>query len=168
MTSLINVLLLFALFPVLTLASPSFFSHRALLPSPLSARALEVRLIDPSTVPTQCQSACGSALNTLNACTTQACTCSAANSTGLTSCVGCLDGLGAAQGQEGQDVLDDVTQACAQADLPVEQVLLGHTAGHGTHTHGTSHAGMASARDAGALAIGGLGVAIGLAGVLVH
>ncbi|KAI0050086.1 hypothetical protein FA95DRAFT_1556007 [Auriscalpium vulgare] len=111
-------LLSVAIFPILTLASRSTLPLPALLP-PLLARSLEGRQFDPSTIPTQCQSSCDTVVNTISACTTVTCTCSASNAADLTSCVGCLVGLDPAQGQDGQNLLDDFTQECAQAGLPV-------------------------------------------------
>ncbi|KAJ4490815.1 hypothetical protein J3R30DRAFT_3425474 [Lentinula aciculospora] len=70
--------------------------------------------IDPSEIPTQCQSQCTTVLNTISACTTDSCICTTTNANDLESCVNCLVSLDptAEMIEEGNEILESLNEEC--------------------------------------------------------
>ncbi|KAJ3730395.1 hypothetical protein EV361DRAFT_892014 [Lentinula raphanica] len=71
--------------------------------------------IDPSDIPTQCQSQCTTVLNTISTCTTVSCVCTTDNANEMESCVNCLISLDptASMIEEGNEVLDSMSEECS-------------------------------------------------------
>jgi len=121
----------------------------------ISARTsgLFLRQVDPSQYPPQCQSTCSNILDTINACTTVACMCTASNNQALASCVDCIlgsDGTDPSSSlvAQAQSILDNFESTCAQGGSPVAtlQVTPSYVSGASqtTITSGASQTTIAS------------------------
>ncbi|KAF8829716.1 hypothetical protein HHX47_DHR2000289 [Lentinula edodes] len=70
--------------------------------------------IDPSEIPTQCETQCTTVLNTISACTTDSCICTTTNANEMESCVNCLVSLDPTTDmiEEGDEILLSLEVEC--------------------------------------------------------
>ncbi|KAH7868616.1 uncharacterized protein C8R40DRAFT_1074666 [Lentinula edodes] len=70
--------------------------------------------IDPSEIPTQCETQCTTVLNTISACTTDSCICTTTNADEMESCVNCLVSIDptADMIEEGNEILLSLEVEC--------------------------------------------------------
>ncbi|EIM84890.1 uncharacterized protein STEHIDRAFT_169763 [Stereum hirsutum FP-91666 SS1] len=91
------------------------------LPLGISGTSLVRRQVDPSDIPTECQSACTSPLNSINSCVTAECGCTTSIASGLEDCINCVVDLDPTSDniESGQETLDAYDEVCSESDIPV-------------------------------------------------
>jgi len=106
--------------------------------------------VDPSDIPSQCESECTDIVNAVNDCTTNACFCTSSNGSDMEDCMNCLVGLNPTSQEEqiAQTTLDDFNNQCSGLGLPT-LTLSGAESGSGSGSSSSSSGSGSSGSSSG-------------------